>query len=52
MSNQQKQLEATLKLLLNFQVDEDNDLHAELASFLVTNNINLASETQELNYVL
>jgi len=47
-----KGLEATLSFLLNFQVDEDNDLHIDLANYLASENISLAIETQELNYVL
>ena len=47
-----KALEATLQFLLDFRVDEDSELHIELAEFLVSNNISLASELQELNLVL
>lgn len=47
-----KDLEATLQFLLDFRVDEDSELHYELTQFIVSNNINLASELQELNIVL
>ena len=42
-----KALEATLQFLLDFRVDEDSELHIELAEFILSNNLNLASELQE-----